>query len=811
MENKIFSYKEAFESSKKYFNDDEFAAKVFVDKYVLRDREQNILENSPEMMFHRVASELHRIEEKKFKKPLSYEKIYSYLEGFKRIIPQGSPLSGIGNPYQYVTLSNCYVIDSPLDSYASICRADEELVQISKRRGGCGLDISNLRPDGSPTTNAARTSTGIIPFMERYSNSIREVGQSGRRGALLISLSIHHPEVLNFISAKKDVKRITGANISVKLSDEFLKAVKEDKKYEQRWPVDADKPVMSEKVNARDIWMEIIKNAHNSAEPGLLFWDNIIRESPADCYKEFGFETISTNPCSELPISAYDSCRLLLLNLYGYIDNPFTRNAEFNFDKFYEDAKVAQRFMDDIIDLEIECIDRIIKKIKNDPEPIEIKRNELDLWKKMKEACLNGRRTGTGITALGDTIAACGYKYGSEKSIELADDIYRTLKLACYRSSVDMAKELGPFKVWNHELERKNPFLKRIKKEDRELWEDMKKYGRRNISLLTSAPAGTVSVLAQTTSGIEPVFQIQYIRRKKVNPNDKEVKVDFVDQNGDTWQEFNVYHPKVKEWMKITGKEDIEKSPWFNACAEEINWQNRVKLQATANRHVDHSISSTVNLPEDISVEEVAKIYEAAWEQGCKGITIYRKNCRTGVLVDDNDEKRIKKNHAPKRPKELIAEVFHTSVKGESYFVIVGLFYSDPYEVFAGKNGEISRSLKQVKIKKLRRGTYSLCDVNTGEVLHKDISKYVTEDQEAITRLLSSNLRHGCEVGFIVHQLEKTTGDLQSFAKAVARVLKKYIPENYKVSGEECPNCQAELRRSEGCLLCASCGFTKCS
>ena len=1287
----IYNYDDALKMSIEYFGGEEISAKVFLDKYALKDSNNVLLEATPEQMFHRISSELHRIEKKKYKNPLSFEEILEYLRDFKRIIPQGSPMSGIGNPYQFVTISNCYVVPSPLDSYGGICREDEHVVQISKRRGGVGTDISNLRPNGSSTTNAARSSTGIIPFMERFSNSIREVGQSGRRGALMLTLSIHHPEVLDFAKVKRNLNKVTGANLSIRLSDEFLKAVKDGKKYEQRFPVDAEpgKGKVSQMVDAREVWMKIIENAHATAEPGLLFWDRIISESPADCYSAFGYATTSTNPCicgdtlvyvadgrghvsikqlakegkdisvfcydqkgkiairtmrnprvtgykekiykliledgcevkatgnhkfrlgngeykqlkeivpgdsiktltkyesslkdifpkcnsnsqdylwisdgfskniaehrliashfyreikkgeivhhidydaknnspmnlkiitkkdhdkfhsidmigdknpmrraktewseekweeyrkkhsennrgnrnanfsgisheeikkhaieltlklgrrfskkewigyakeknivvafskwrkknigsilelsrkaalecdfknidedprllrtlqkafhqgyvakiegnqvlvrkkceycdnyfyvnyfrreigfcsrscsnlylntqgvnkkrtstinetylkksietknkqldiftslkykiekepllkewedeckknniphrlrtkygfdnfkelkesslvynhrviaveecgyedvyngtvddfhnffvggfgkktknnknkflyvnnlqcGELPLCPYDSCRLLLLNLFGYVKEPFTKDAYFDFESFTADSKIAQRFMDDLIDIELEMIDRIIKKIKDDPESIEIKRNELELWTNMKRACGRARRTGTGITALGDTLAALGVEYGSVKSIKVTEDIYRTLKLACYRSSVEMAKEIGAFEIWDPKLEAENPFLLRIKEEDSELYADMNKYGRRNIACLTTAPAGSVSILTQTTSGIEPLFQISYKRRKKINVNDGDMRVDFIDPKGDKWQEFEIYHPKVKMWMDITGETDITKSPWHGCCADDLNWLNRVKMQAAANRHVDHSISSTLNLPEDVTVEEVAKIYEAAWKEGCKGLTVYRKNCRTGVLVDNTAEEKklkIKKTQAPKRPKILSADIYHTVSKGELYFVIVGLLGDDPYEVFAGKNGEIKKSVKNGMIQKLSRGKYSLLAEN-GEILQDDISKHIDEDQEAITRLISSNLRHGCDVSFVVHQLEKVKGDLLSYSKAISRVLKKYIPENQRVHGESCKECGAELVRVEGCLTCRSCGWSRC-
>jgi len=818
-EKKIYSYKEAFEASKKYFGEDELAAKVFVDKYALRDREQNILEDTPVKMHRRIATELARIEKKKFKNPMSYEEIYDCIKDFKYIVPQGGLLSGIGNKYQFTSLASCFTVDPPLDSYPSICKTDAEIVNISRRRGGCGVDVSNLRPIGSSTQNAAMSSTGIVPFCERYSNTIREVGQNSRRGALIITISVHHPEILNFINMKKDLSKVTGANVSVRLTDEFLNAVEKKEDYEQRFPVDVKKEEIkiSNNVSAEEVWNNIIKNSWLNAEPGLLFWDNIIRESLPDCYEEFGFKTVGVNPCSELVLSAESSCILLLLNLYSFVDKPFTKEAEFNFDKFYKYSQVAQRFIDNAIDLEVECIDNIIKKINIDPEPINIKRDEIELWKKIKKVCKDGRRTGTGINAVGDTIAACNIKYGSEESIEFINKVTRTLKLGCYRSSVDMSKEIGSFPVWNHELEKNNPFLLRIKDEDEKLWKDIKKYGRRNIGLLTIAPSGTASLLTKTTSGIEPLFKISYKRRKKISSEDKNSRVDFTDDSGDRWQEFEVLHPKVLEWKRITGEEDITKSPWYGCCAEEINWKNRVRLQAVANKNICHSISSTVNLPENATIEDVSEIYKEAWKQGCKGITVYRKGSRSGVLVDSNTEASITKTIAIKRPKSLKCEVYHVSVNKIPFFVIIGkLNKKDVYEVFAGVNvsseGEIviPRTIEQGILKKIKRGKYTLCNsLNENEIIRENISEFIGEEQETITRLISSNLRHGCDISFVVHQLEKTKGDLMGFSKAICRVLKKYTEENSAVSGEECPECGGELRRVEGCVSCF-CGWSKC-
>lgn len=1158
----MYSYEEVLGASVDYFQGDDLAAKVWVDKYCLRDNQDRFVEKTPADMHRRIAKEFARIEEKKFKDPLSEDFIYSLLDQFKYIIPQGSPMYGIGNPYKYISLSNCYLLDLPLDSYSSILQVDEQLVNISKRRGGVGIDLSNLRPSGSATRNSARSSTGISTWMERYSNSIREVGQNARRGALMLTLSIHHPDIETFISIKNDDTKVTGANISIRLSDEFLKAVENNENYELRFPVDSATPEVSKTVSAKQIWDKIIHSAWFRAEPGLLFWDNFTKFTPADYYEDYkskgtnpslragtlvltdsgpktidslsdtefnvvnmdgglskarcklsginqslyevrlksgfsyyatkehrwatqsiekttvtlepgdklpilkryqpfngilgdlddgfligwflgdgwlvkrkdngknqygficstddqengvnekiidilkrkvnytgdfsqrerngsiwyelntvskqldeymdkffnptketgiatelmcnmssefvkglicgylssdgyvesakkitftskhnklladiseilGFygirthlytsatrnikfpngkiydksytrydlkisdgpskkhfasifsslikskqdnldkikttdygkrkfdynevESVSltklqenvwditvddqrecfslshcfTHNCSEINLSPLDSCRLLCQNLYSYVINPFTDNAYFDYGLFKHHAKIAQRLMDDLVDLESECIDRIINKIENDPEPDSVKNNELNMWLKIKKNNDEGRRTGTGITALGDTLAALGIKYGSEESIIVTEEIYKTLKLGCYESSVEMAEKLGAFKDWDYNAEKECPFIQRIETEDKELYDRMSRVGRRNIALLTTAPTGTVSCLTRTTSGIEPAFMLSYTRRKKINPNDQNTRVDFVDKLGDKWQEFTVYHPKVVEWMKITGKTDVKESPWWNCCSEDINWVNRVKMQAVAQKHVCHAISSTVNLPESVSQEEVAKIYETAWKSGCKGITVYRKNCRTGVLIDKKEVEHKKEENAQKRPQKVPGDVYHIKVKGQDYFVIVGLLEDEPYEIFAGKNGHLDKKYKHGIINKTKRGEYQLiCDE---EVVCQNIANLVTENEEGLTRLLSTSLRHGVPLHYVAHQLEKVEGDMQSFAKSVARALKKYIKDGEKISGESCPSCKSEnLVRQEGCVTCLSCGNSKC-
>lgn len=807
-----------------YFCGDELPASVFTDKYALRDRDENLLETSPDQMHRRIAKELARVEAKKFKQPFSEEYIYSLLKEFGPIIPQGSPMYGIGNP-QYISLSNCFVVDPPLDSYGGIMHTDEQLAQICKRRGGVGTDVSHIRPAELPTTNSSRRATGVVTFCERFSNTIREVGQNGRRGALMLTLSVHHPEVVDFAKMKLDPTKVTGANVSIRLTNDFLNAVRNDEEYEQKWPLVGEAKI-SRKVNARAVWKEIIRCAHERAEPGLLFWDLVISESPADCYKAFGFETVSTNPCSELPLCVLDSCRLLLLNLFMFVTRPFCNDSTFDFRRFYEIAKVAQRLMDNIVDLEAECIDRIIAKIKADPEPEHAKARELSLWERVREKCLNGRRTGTGITALGDSMAAIGIRYGSVQSIEFTDKIYKVLKLACYESSVEMAKELGGFPIWEHNLEKDCAFLNRIKDDSfqfddgseisgRKIYEEMQQYGRRNISLLTTAPAGSVSIMAGpspyfgATSGIEPLFNdAPYTRRKKINHGDKNAKVDYVDDKGDKWTHFPVYHAKLKMWMDITGETDISKSPYHGACANDLDWKQRVKLQAAAQKHVDHAISSTLNLPADVTVEKVAEVYETAWLEGCKGITVYRDGCRDGVLITESS--KTNKTDAIKRPKDLPCDIYKTKVKGEDFFAIVGLMDNEPYEVFAGSIDDKFCSSKHGTVRKVKRGAYDLI-VNDAAVL-SDIADKLTDEQEAVTRLVSTALRHGAGIEYVVHQLEKVKGSMNSFARAIARVLKKYVKDGSKVSGETCETCGEEaLVRQEGCATCKSCGASKCS
>jgi len=828
-DNTVFTKDDVEHNSLEYFGGDDFAAKVFMDKYALTNGKGGFLEKDPSDMHRRIAKEFARIEKSKFKSPFTEEEIFSALDKFQRIVPQGSPLYGIGNRSQFISLSNCYVVDSPADSYGAIMAADESLVQISKRRGGVGVDLSHLRPENAPTKNAARTSTGVISFASRFSNSIREVGQHGRRGALMLTLNVHHPDILAFVRAKRDLTKITGANMSVRLTDEFLKAVDAGEDYQQRWPIDSDNPQMSSMTSAKKIWDAIVENAHHMAEPGLLFWDNIINESPSDCYADCGFETISTNPCSEIPLSKFDSCRLMLLNCFGYVKNPFTSEASFDFASFHKDAMMLQRLMDDLVDLEIECIDRIIGKIKTDPESKIIKERELALWESIRSAAVNGRRTGSGMTGIGDMIAAMNIPYASDEGIAFISNVYRKFKLSCYRSSVEMAKELGAFPVFNAEKEINNPFLNRIKEQDLQLWQEMQHYGRRNIALLTTAPCGSVSNLTQTSSGIEPQFSIMpYTRRKKGNPGDVGFRSDFVDANGDHWMEFKIFPPKVKMWMEITGETDLSKSPWSGSTANELDWKKRVELQAAVQKEIDHAISSTLNLPNSATIASVDEIYRTAWKSGCKGVTIYRDGCRDGVLITSPKESKkaddeIIPTKAPKRPETLSCHVHHISAKGEPFVVIVGMMKDKPYEVFACVNRSeddsniIPKVFQNGTLTKEARGKYRLdmVDKNDNKFSLSNLNDKENGDEAALTRMISTAIRHGADISFVVQQLEKVKGDMFAFSKAVARTLKKYIPDGTEVTGETCDNCKTNdkcaLVRQEGCVMCKSCGWSKCS
>lgn len=821
----MYSFEKALEASKKYFGGDELAASVFINKYALVDDDGNFLEKDPDQMHRRIAREFARVE-KKYDNPMQEEEIYSLLKDFKYIVPQGSPMSGIGNTEKIQSLSNCFVVESPHDSYGGILKTDQEQVQIMKRRGGVGFDISSIRPKGLKTSNAAKTTDGIAVFMERFSNSCREVAQGGRRGALMLTISIHHPDIETFVEIKRDLSKVTGANISVRLSDEFMNAVENKESFELRYPVEpSEERVVSKMVDAESLWENIISSAHASAEPGLLFWDNVLKYTPAQAYSEDGFHTISTNPCSEITLSAYDSCRLLLLNLTSFVDNPFSENSSFNSEKFSDYASKAQRLMDDLIDLEIECVDRIISKIQSDPEPEEVKRAELSLWKKIRKAALNGRRTGLGVTGLGDALAMLGLTYGSEESVEKTEEIYKSLCISSYKSSCQLAKERGSFPVYDFEKEKNNKFINRVFEECPELREMHKEHGRRNIAITTTAPCGSVSMLTQTTSGIEPAFMLSYTRRKKVNPDDPTATVDFEDKLGDQWQNFTVYHHGFKQWMDQTGLNKESESPYHLATANEINWESAVDVQAAAQRWVCHAISKTINLPNDVSVEDVKKVYWRGWKQGLKGVTVYRDGCRSGVLVstEDSENTSFETISAPKRPETLDCEIHRAQVKGEAWTILVGMLEGRPYEILGGKSEyiEIPSTYNHGKISKRKRKTMpSKYDLHFGEngseVVVRDIVKvFDNPDYAGFTRVISLSLRHGAPIQYLVEQLQKDRDShLFSFAKVISRVLKKYIDDGTIPGGSKvCPECGAEnsLKYQEGCVACTSCGYSKCS
>lgn len=822
-------YSLALKKATEYFDNDSLAAQVFLGKYALTHPSGDIIEETPDKMHRRLAREFARIEAK-YPNPLSEEDIYYYLKSFKYIIPQGSPMSGIGNPYQMLSLSNCFVIESPYDSYGGILKTDQEEAQLMKRRGGVGFDISTIRPRGIATSNAAKTTDGIGVFMERFSNTCREVAQGGRRGALMLTISVHHPEIETFITIKNDLKKVTGANISIRLTDEFMNAVKKGEEVQLRFPVDSTNPQITRQVDAKTLWDQIITSAHGFAEPGLLFWDTIEKETPTHCYP--AFRSTSTNPCGEIVLSPYDSCRLLLVNALSFVDNAFKTNAKFNEKKFKECVIIAQRLMDDLIDLELECIDGILAKINNDPEPADVKKIEVDLWNKIREACVNGRRTGLGLTAIGDTFAALGIRYGSDESIEMTDKIYKGLALGAYTSTVQLAKERGPFPAFDYELEKDHVFLNRIFDLDENLAKDWKKYGRRNIALTTTAPAGSVSVLTQTTSGIEPAFEVVYKRRKKINPNDKEATVDFVDDLGDKWQEHTVYHHQFKKWMEVTGKSNVEDSPYWKARANDVDWVAKVKVQAAAQKWICHSISNTTNVPNETPVEVIKDIYMTGWESGCKGVTVYRDGCRSGVLVTETEakpkasENGFMDHHAPKRPKELPCDVISTTVQGQKWTFFVGLHEGRPYEIMGGLSKFISIP-KRVKVGKIVKHNgaenpvprydfhYDFETSAEDETIVKDISTvFENATNAAFTRTISLALRHGTPVQYIVEQLIKGSekdDDLFSFSRAANRVLKHYIKDGTKASEKKCPSCgSSNLVYQEGCVSCKDCGHSKC-
>lgn len=847
-----FSFEDAFEASVKYFKGDELAARVWATKYALKDSEGNFYELTPDDMHHRIASELAKIE-KRYPNPVDEEELFTLLKDFKYIVPQGSPMAGIGNNYQIGSLSNCFVIglDGQPDSYGGIVKIDEEQVQLMKRRGGVGHDLSHLRPKGSSVKNSALTSTGLVPFMERYSNSTREVAQDGRRGALMLSVSIRHPDASDFIDAKMEKGRVTGANVSVKLDDEFMRAALNGHSYQQRFPIDDINASFTHEIDAKELWEKIIHNAWKSAEPGVLFWDTITRESLADCYKAQGFASVSTNPCGEIPLCPYDSCRLLAINLYSYVKNPFTPDAEFDFDLLRKHAAYAQRIMDDIIDLEIEKIDLIIDKIKSDPEVEEVKSTELNLWKKIKEKTLKGRRTGCGTTAEGDMLAALGLRYGTPEATEHSVKVHRELALAYYRASVDLAEQRGKFAVYDPELEKNNPFLLRMKELDPDLISKMERVGRRNIACLTIAPTGTTSIMTQTSSGIEPVFMPVYKRRRKVNPNDENVRIDFVDEVGDSFEEYVVYHHKFLDWMKINGierkdnlttdelEELVARSPYYKATANDVDWLEKVKMQGAIQKWVDHSISVTINLPNDVTEELVAELYAEAWRSGCKGCTVYRDGSRNNVL-EALPKKNLKSNpigqdnltslihiadHVAKRPVELEADVVRFQNNKEKWIAFVGLVNGKPYEIFTGladdedglfcpKRVNHGKIIKAVDDNGRKRYDFQFINKRGYKTTIEGLSEKFNPEFWNYAKLISGVLRYGMPIDQVlklVGGLELDSNSINTWKNGVERALKKYLPNGTEAKGQKCPNCGAEtLVYQEGCLICTSCGNSRC-
>ena len=844
-ETKVFTNDEAYQETLKYFKGDELAARVWVNKYALKDSYGNLYEKTPDMMHLRIASEIARIE-KNYANPMSVEEIYGLLKDFKYIVPQGSPMTGIGNNYQIASLSNCFVIghNGPSDSYGGVMKIDQEQVQLMKRRGGVGHDLSHIRPSGSPVLNSALTSTGVVPFMERYSNSTREVAQDGRRGALMLSISIKHPDAEHFIDAKLEAGKVTGANVSVRIDDEFMEAIVNNRPYVQQYPIDSANPKYVKEIDASGLWKKIVHNAWKSAEPGILFWDTITSESVADCYADLGYKTVSTNPCGEIPLCPYDSCRLMAINLYGYIENPFTEQAHFNFDLFRTHAQKAQRMMDDIIDLEIEKIDSILKKIDDDPEDEELKAVERRLWEKIRIKAFEGRRTGVGITAEGDMLAALGLRYGSDDAIDFSTEVHKTLALEAYRSSTLMAKERGAFKFFDARREKDNPFILRLKNEDESLYEDMVKYGRRNISLLTIAPTGTTSLMTQTTSGIEPVFLPVYSRRRKVNPNDKDTKINFVDEVGDSWEEYNVFHHKFITWLEINGydvekvmkydseemKEVVAKSPYFKATSNDVDWASKVKMQGKIQKWVDHSISVTINLPNDVKEDLVGELYVKAWENGCKGVTVYRDGSRSGVLISTDDKKKklnelLANRSRPVRPRILEAEILRFTHNNEKWISFIGILDERPYEIFTGCQDDdmfpIPKRITKGQIIKnkddqgVTRYDFQYTDKYGYKNTMGGLSHQFNKEYWNYAKLISGVLRYGMPIVDVVHLVNSLRLDsdaITTWSAGVVRALKRYVPDGTKVKGmEKCQECGSEdLVYEEGCLKCTSCGNSKC-
>ena len=847
MESIKFTEEEARRASKEYFGGDELAAQVWVNKYALKDSQGNLYERTPEDMHWRLAREIARIE-KKYPNPLNEQELFDLFDHFRYIVPQGSPMTGIGNNFQVSSLSNCFVIgvDGEADSYGGIFKIDEEQVQLMKRRGGVGHDLTHIRPEGSPVKNSALTSTGIVPFMERYSNSTREVAQGGRRGALMLSVAIKHPDSEKFIDAKMVQGKVTGANVSVKIDDDFMRAVESEEMYTQQYPVYSDDPLVSTQVNAKALWNKIIHNAWSSAEPGVLFWDTILRESVPDCYADLGYRTVSTNPCGEIPLCPYDSCRLLAINLYSYVENPFTKEARFNIDLFRKHVGLAQRIMDDIIDLEIEKIEKILEKIKSDPEDNIVKRTEYELWDKIMNKTLRGRRTGVGVTAEGDMLAALGLRYGTEEATEFSEEVHSMIAVEAYRSSVQMAKERGAFEVYDAKREENNPFVARIKSKDAALYEEMVKYGRRNIACLTIAPTGTTSIMTQTTSGIEPTFMPVYKRRRKVNPNDVNARIDFVDPEGDAFEEYIVFHHKFAEWMRVNGidteknytqeelDEIIARSPYYKATSNDIDWLQKVKMQGRVQKWVDHSISVTINLPATATEELVSQLYLEAWKSGCKGCTIYRDGSRSGVLVSvskKEDEKKDEKRcvcfsmSEYERPKELNCDIVRFQNKKEKWIAFVGLKDGRPYEIFTGIADDeegilLPKSVTEGKIIKTtddegnRRYDFQYKNTRGYKTTVEGLSHKFDKEYWNYAKLISGVLRYGMPIDQVVKlvgSLQLDSESINTWKAGVERALKKYIPDGTQMDSMECPEChQHTIVMKEGCLVCSNCGYSKC-
>ncbi|MEE2771494.1 MAG: adenosylcobalamin-dependent ribonucleoside-diphosphate reductase [Bacteroidota bacterium] len=839
-----YTQEQAYEASLKYFKGDDLAARVWVNKYALKDSDGNIFELTPDDMHRRIAREIARVE-KRYPNPMSEDEVFDLIKNFQYIVPQGSPMAGIGNPYQVGSLSNCFVIgnEGKSDSYGGIMKIDQEQVQLMKRRGGVGHDLSHIRPKGSPVKNSALTSTGIVPFMERFSNSTREVAQDGRRGALMLSVSINHPDAEDFIDAKMEQGKVTGANVSVRIDDEFMKAVKNNQKYTQKYPIFSSNPKYSKDIQAENLWKKIVHNAWKSAEPGILFWDTVINESVPDCYADLGYETVSTNPCGEIPLCPYDSCRLLAINLFSYVEEPFTEQASFNFELFRKHVGKAQRIMDDIIDLELEKIDAILAKIDADPENEEIKGVEKNLWLNIRKKAHEGRRTGIGITAEGDMLAALNIRYGSKEGIDFSVDVHKNIALAAYRASVDTAKERGAFSIYDSDREKDNPLINRLKQEDEKLYYDMMEHGRRNIALLTIAPTGTTSLMTQTTSGIEPVFLPVYKRRRKVNPGDKDARVDFVDEVGDSWEEYVVFHHRFKQWMRTQGhdteknysQEELDKlvklSPYYQATSNDVDWLSKVKMQGAVQKWIDHSISVTINLPSDVSEDLVGKLYLEAWEAGCKGVTVYRDGSRSGVLISNDDKKKEEKKEQAggafplKRPQTLEADVVRFQNAKDKWIAFIGLVDGKPYEIFTGFADDeegilIPRWVNDGLIIKNRdedgvsRYDFQYQNKRGYKTTIEGLSHKFNPEYWNYAKLISSTLRHGMSIDKVVdliNSLQLDSESINTWKNGVARALKRYIADGTVASKEKCNNCNSSnLIYQEGCLTCKDCGSSKC-